>query len=255
MQTASQASLKPPRLAPPVRTDLQEHMTRTYFTVRLGMVLIAFLLPPVLVIGGLIVERPPLVRPSMSDYYNGPALLGDVFVGALVAVGALLLLYKGFSAAEDRALNLAGAFAIGTALFPTGNPAHGWFAVLLFLCIAWVCWFRASDTKELISNARDREWYERTYKLLALLMGLLPVAAAVLAIMLFRSRVVLVVEWVAIWVFGAYWAVKSWEFHRTHADQRAAMGRLEIRSTLPSGGRVKQALGGALGRKSVVEVA
>ena len=246
--------LDPPALTLPVRSDLQEHMTRTYFTVRLGMVLIGFLLPPALFVGGLLLETPAIVRPSMSDYYNGALILRDLFVGSLAAVGALLILYKGFSAAEDRALNLAGTFAIGTALFPTGHPAHGWFAVTMFLCIAYVCWFRAKDTLRLVDDPARRRQYERTYRTLALLMAVLPVAAAVLATMIFPSWVVLLVEWAAIWVFGGYWALKSLEFHRTHADQRAATGQLTISATPPPGGRVKQALGGAFGDKAVVEV-
>jgi len=73
----------------------------------------------------------------MSAYYH--TAMREVFVGILFAVGAYLYLYKGFSAVENIALNLAGTFAICIPLFPTPLPgaagliaryAHGTSALL-----------------------------------------------------------------------------------------------------------------------------
>jgi hypothetical protein len=215
-----------------MRTNpLQEHITRTYFSLRTWMYVIGFMLPVVLIVVGLLREPELGVRTSMSDYYNS-AYLRDVFVGALISIGVMLILYRGFSKAEAWALDGAGVLAIGTALVPTGTRWHGVLAVAFFACIAYVCLFRAEDTLDLL-NPEDRALYKRTYRSIGVLMLALPIAAAVLAVVLFQSRVILVVEWAAVWVFGSYWAVKSREFSRTHAEERAAAGALHTVGTPP----------------------
>src|SRR5262245_51369567 len=73
-------------------SKLQRHMSGTYFALRLGLALIALGLPPLLALGGMVLENEP-IRASMSAYYYS-FTLRDVFVGALVAVGFLLMLYR-----------------------------------------------------------------------------------------------------------------------------------------------------------------
>ncbi|EWS99946.1 hypothetical protein N865_19725 [Intrasporangium oryzae NRRL B-24470] len=55
-------------------------------------------------------------RESISDYYQGP--VRDVFVGALMASGVVMVAYKGRSKLEDYALNFAGFNAFFVALVP-----------------------------------------------------------------------------------------------------------------------------------------
>jgi hypothetical protein len=82
------------------------------------MAFLAILLPPLLWFIGKYAMSTPLQN-SMSAYYHTE--LRDVFVGALIGIGFLLFLYKGFSRREDWALNISGILALGIALFPT-NP-------------------------------------------------------------------------------------------------------------------------------------
>ena len=86
--------------------QLQRHMSGTYFSLRVGMGVLAAALPPLLWLGGRLGDGEPL-RCSMSAYYYS-ATMRDTFVGTLVAVGVFLYLYKGFSRQENWALNLAG---------------------------------------------------------------------------------------------------------------------------------------------------
>ncbi len=243
------------------RNELQEHIAATYFSLRIGMLLLGSLLPVMLVAGGLLLEPNAGIRTSLSDYYLSP--LRDVFVGVLVAIGAFLVLYRGFSSAEDRAFDLAGACAIGAALVPAGAILHAIFAIAFFLCVAYVALFRAGDTLHLIKDGDRRRRYRQVYRILGALMVVLPLAAAFLGWLLLRSWLVLVVELVAVWVFGGYWAVKSREFALTHADQRAAAGELAVvrsgpaatTQAVPEASRLTQAFGEAFGARAVVEVA
>ncbi|WP_340587848.1 hypothetical protein [Erythrobacter alti] len=84
---------------------------------------VAFGLPILLIIGSFFTEH----RTSISHYYYEPFLLGDVFVGALIFVGALLLTYRGWTPSVAQLATVAGVAATGVAMFPT----RGWQAELV----------------------------------------------------------------------------------------------------------------------------
>jgi uncharacterized membrane protein required for colicin V production len=217
--------------------ELQQHIARTYFAIRTGMGTLAAALPPLLWIGGRLGDGEPL-RCSMSAYYYSPAMR-DTFVGALVAIGAFLYLYKGFSRQENWALNLAGALAVGIAMVPTSPHCqvssaltlHGALAVLFFLAIAYVCVFRASDTLSLIRDTRRAARLRFAYRGLGALMVLSPMIAAALAYTLQPgargSSVLFFVESLAVFTFAAYWLVKSREMSATDAETLALERRLQ----------------------------
>ncbi|MCI0564943.1 MAG: hypothetical protein MN733_41275 [Nitrososphaera sp.] len=205
--------------------DIMKHILATYFNLRLGMGLIGLVFPILLWAG---TQR---ILESISAYYH--TNMRDAFVGVIIAVGAFLYLYKGYSSAENLALNLAGFFALCVAIFPTGGTSvlgfefsqagtvHKICAVLFFFCLAYVSWFRASDTLELISDKTIKERYERIYKLLAIGMVILPIIAVVLTFTLQPPAFwVFAVEFAAIWVFAFYWLVKTFEISvSTKADE------------------------------------
>jgi hypothetical protein len=159
----------------------------------------------------------------------------DVFVGVLVAIGAFLYLYKGFSRAENYALNFAGVFAVAIALFPMQwqcAPACSWFSVhgaaalLFFACIAYVCLFRSSDTLALITDDKTIARYKRVYRTLGLCLVFSPLAAFVVSGVLQRSSAwVFFIEAFAVWSFAAYWLWKSLELRHTNAERLALQGK------------------------------
>ncbi len=55
---------------------------------------------------------------SLSHYYFAP-FAGDLFVGSLAVIGALMLAYKGRAVWESRLANFAGVMAFGVAATPT----------------------------------------------------------------------------------------------------------------------------------------
>lgn len=215
--------------------DLQKHMTATYYNLRLGMVVLALALPVLLWLGALIRANLPL-QGSMSAYYY--SVMRDVFVGVLFAIGACLFLYEGFSKAEGRALNVAGILAVAIALFPTESQcepkckaitAHAVFALAFFLCIAYVCWFRASDTLSLIRDGAVARKYWITYRLFAVGM----VTSPLVAVLLTRNAPqegnprLFIAEACAVYMFALYWYVKRREIKATQADTLALQRKLK----------------------------
>lgn len=219
-------------------TDVRDHITGTYLSLRLGMALIAIFFPIVLWLGG-VAEGQPL-QDSMSAYYfSGGGAMRDVFVGVLFAIGAFLYVYKGFNDLENIALNLAGVFVIGVAIFPTewncGSACqkitlHGTCAVLFFLCIAYVAIFRAPDTLSLIKSDEKIRHYKLMYRLLGWGMVASPAIALVLTYVLQPGTVdrstIFFVEAVAVLMFAAYWLTKSREIMETNAEVLALAGKI-----------------------------
>jgi hypothetical protein len=229
--------------------ELRKHVEGTYFNLRIGMAVIAFAFPILLYAGAKLIRGVPL-QDSMSAYYHaGNGVMRDVFVGVLVTIGAFLYLYKGFSRAENVALNLAGIFAVGIALFPVQWPCepacqrislHGAAAILFFASVAYVCLFRAADTLVLLDDDKKIAKYKAAYQTLGALMIVSPLAAFVVSTVLGRSSaVVFFITAFAVWAFAAYWYAKSREIRQTSADRRALEGKV-ARKKITSPGRADQ---------------
>jgi hypothetical protein len=228
--------------------ELSDHISATYVALRRTLVVVAIFLPLVLSIGGYWIAREPL-QSSMSSYYWGSdGAMRNWFVGCLFSAGALLYVYKGYTPLEDIALKLAGIMAALVALFPAakpiqdgnenagGNPfsLHGIFAVSFFVFITYVCVFQASATLRLIDNVNRRKWYSRTYKTMGVAMLVSPIVAFLFtSVFSLGDYRVFFVESFGVWVFAAYWALKSWEIHATQADE--IIETRKILTTKPDG--------------------
>jgi hypothetical protein len=222
---------------------LQKHMFLTYTNLRVGVALIAFVFPVLLWGGGEWLKIP--LQDSMSAYYHATVdgqSMRNWFVGILFAVGAILYLYKGYSPQESLALNVAGAAAIGIAIFPMEWDCvdeckitmHGISAVLFFLSVAYVCIFCASDTLLLMKDGVREKRFRMYYRLIGTGLILSPIIAAVLTLLRepilgvslpkesdpFQSYTFFA-EAVGIWMFASYWLLKSWEISSTNAEHLA----------------------------------
>jgi hypothetical protein len=226
------------QMKPMTAEDLRNHITGTYDGLRIGMAVIALLLPLGLGIGGYYGYGLPL-QGSMSAYYHNP--MRNVFVGVLWAIGVFLYLYKGYSYAENIFLNIAGVSAILVAMFPMewecGTECkmitpHGIFAVAFFFFIALVCGFRATDTLCLIKDDTLRRRYRYAYRGAGIAMFLAPFIVYGLAVGLqyreTQNYAVFLVEAVAIWIFAIYWIVKSLEISSTNAEDRTLDRQVEM---------------------------
>lgn len=206
-------------------------VSTSYVVLRNGIGVLGFALPIAMIVGGGLDH----IQPSLSAYYHfsperpgqyGAGTMRDLFVGLLCAIGAFLFFYRGHSLLEDVALNVAGISAVLVALFPMDWPPapgttasvtsrlHSGSATLFFLMIAYVCVFRARDTLYILEDESRRRMFERLYLTFGLLMLATPAMVALLAA---TSTVAgmgyetLIVESGGVFVFAAFWLVKSFE--------------------------------------------
>ena len=212
---------------------LQQHFLSTYFNLRIGIAVIALCFPFILWVGGTIQQIG--IQDSMSAYYhatNDGRSMRDLFVGILFAIGVFLYLYKGYSTKENVLLNMAGIFAIGIALFPMewgcGDECkkvsvHGVSAISLFVSIALVSIFCASDTLHYLKNEKLEARFRRGYYTLGVCMVLSPLAAFLLAVVFRKLQgYTFIAEATGIAVFAIYWAVKSLELSKSKIERMEA---------------------------------
>ncbi len=218
------------KMLPVPSGDYRQHILDTYFSTRVGIAIIGILFPLILWLIGLTLGVE--LQGSISAYYH--TSMRNVFVGILFAIGASLYLYKGYSTVEDFVLDGAGILALGIALLPTSCPAevecstftapfwHGVSAILFFLLIAYVCIFRSKDTLDQSQMDKSQiRIYTIIYWILGFSMVALPLFAAVwLNLVNETGSLVFWVELAGIWVFSAYWIVKTIEIDQSQLEDR-----------------------------------
>jgi hypothetical protein len=217
--------------------ELQKNILSTYFTLRMGIVILSIIFPLILYFGGMWWGGIHDLATSMSAYYGeNDGTMRNWFVGILWTVGSFLYLYKGFSELENVLLNLAGGFAVATAMIPchcwTGaapsNKLHAVVAISFFISMALVCLFCANDTVTLLPNKTDQDAFKRQYRIIGVVLLASPLAAVVISYAFGQgSKYKFFAEAFGVWTFGYYWLTKSREFRITSAEKRAAYGMLE----------------------------
>ncbi len=88
---------------------------------RLALVVgfIALSMPVVLGLGGVWLGN---FRQALSEYYYEPIILGDFFVGCLIAIGALLMAYRGWTPNVAKLATIAGLASLVVGFV----PMFGW---------------------------------------------------------------------------------------------------------------------------------
>lgn len=174
---------------------------------------------------------------SLSAYYhhtNYDWPMRDLFFGSLCAMGMLLVVYQGYRDAENIALDIGGIALICVAFFPMEKLQEGdksWVAyvhygsaVIFFLSIIYIVWFRAHDTLEDISEER-RSYYKNTYRTTGLLM--MSVVIVCLGVFVrnlldpkFHPEWLLWAEWFGVFAFWVFWSAKTIEIENSKIDEK-----------------------------------
>ena len=205
--------------------EVIKSITSSYFVLRRGLAILAIAFPFALfALAGL--------HDSLSAYYHcsrdgcskGGGAARDVLVGVLLATGTFLYFYKGYSRRENLALDLAGIAAAGVAFFPSDfareegrsliGKIHFGSGLVFFLAIAFVCIACSGDTLKKLKDAAKVKVFKRVYAGLGAAMIAVPIGVFALHYLLERpgrGYTVVAVEVVGIFVFAAFWLVKSKE--------------------------------------------
>jgi hypothetical protein len=237
----------PANTPPSEPREIQEHFSDTYFSLRIGLVLLAFSMPFVLYLYGKFRHGLDL-QPSMSAYFwaaTGQQCatfpMRTIFVGFLFATGICLYVYKGLTPLENYLLNGAAICAALVAIYPEGLPkdpagdlrleqlydscpavrdwaqrdalhVHLISAVILFVILAIVAGFCADKSLQYLDPVHKPEKFRRAYKLISVAMILFPLPGIAVAYLFgVQQSKVFFIEAAGIMTFGVYWAVKSRE--------------------------------------------
>lgn len=201
-----------------------ERLVISYLALRKAVGIIGIALPFVLAFGGMALLGQPAIESSVSHYYHTG--MRDVFVGSLCAIGVFLFSYQGFDQRDNRAGNLACAFAVGVALVPTTPEAgaspqdriagvlHLFFAAGFFLTLAYfsLALFRKSDPTRPPTPAkrkRNRVYAACGYVILGCIAAIALAKLALPASLLDALDLVFWFEAAAVLAFGVSWLVKG----------------------------------------------
>jgi hypothetical protein len=228
--------------------ELWKHFSNTYFSLRLGLISLAFAMPFALYLCGKLFYSLDL-QPSMSAYFWAAATdqcatfpMRTIFVGLLFAIGVALYMYKGLTPLENSLLNGAAICASLVAIYPErlslteaasdprvaqlfkscpavqayatlpSLPIHYLAAVILFVLLAIVAWFCAYKSLEYLPVAHDPAKFRRIYRGIAIMMILFPIPGYSVAFLFgLASHKVFFIEAAGILTFGVYWIVKTYE--------------------------------------------
>jgi hypothetical protein len=198
---------------------------RSYLFLSLGMGVIAFLLPILLVIAGEYGEHF-----SISHFYHASGETSrNILVGSLCATGAFLFLFHGLSRTENWILNLAGIAAISVAMNPTSveqctggarfPSIHVLSAILFFICLALVAVVFAKGRLDYIIYPPKRRRFKMAYNVAGFAMIAMPAAVAAIHFFPWRekgvsecSHWIFWIECFGIWAFSFFWFVKTLEY-------------------------------------------
>ena len=198
----------------------QHPLVLSYLAIRRAIGLVGLLLPFVLLAGVLVTEGPPLPGSISAYYYSN---MRNVLVGALCAIGVFLVCYRGYAPLDAVSSNIAGAAAIGVALFPTRPDdatqlqivvgfLHLTFATIFFGTLAFIAGFVFTLSDGWRTRAKRRR--DAVYRVCAVLIAGAPLLAVAADNLLPRATVdalhpVYWLETVAVVAFAVSWLVKG----------------------------------------------
>lgn len=204
---------------------LSERAVLSMKTLRLWVGVIAFLLPPLVVL----VTGIPLFN-AISSYYWSPGQ--DIFVSMLVVVGVFLFTYRGYGYIDAWLTTLAGLLAILIAILPnagnagaidpelasglTGLPnritdtLHDISAGLFFTILAYISFFEFTKGT---SNTPEKRKRNTVYRVCGLTMFgtlvFMAIAAILDPVLIVTTPLFFWTEVILLYAFGTSWLVKG----------------------------------------------
>ena len=222
---------------------LDTHILRSYSVLRWCMSILGFILPLLLVFGGLNswwwLAEPLPVQNSLSAYYHAGSICTsldgvyrDLFVGCLAMIGICSVIYSGFGKLENWLLNIAGICLIGVAFFPMGWPEpqvlascqaipgfqvfeaskmlglplaiHFIAAIIFFIAIMVVNIYTAMDTVKLIEDDDKRALWTIIFSVARFLM---PISIGLVLLLWLATGTSIIGDRLILWIeWAGIWA-------------------------------------------------
>ncbi|TDW96170.1 hypothetical protein [Dinghuibacter silviterrae] len=176
-------------------------------------------LVPVVVIGSLLLDHPPVIQVSVSAYYYTG--MRDEMEGIICGIALFLMCYHGYSTLDSVISKLAGFFALGIAFLPTSDTSSKtdllsilhyttsgiFFALLAFMSIALFTKSAGHKTEQKIKR-------NRVYRVCGILMAVSVVLIPIDEIGVIHARIgflkpTLILETIALVSFGISWLTKG----------------------------------------------
>lgn len=194
----------------------------SYLTLRKAIGWTGILLPFVLAGVNMALVSSVILQGSVSGYYYTG--VRDVLVGGLCAIGVFLFTYSGYDAWDKWLTNVAGAFAVGVAFFPTApansSPSaraigyvHLTFAALLFVVLAVIALWLFRKTEPNTGRRPEKRRRDLVYlvsgSVIAACVVLVPIESLVIGAAISRFKPLFWLEAVAVFAFGVAWLVKG----------------------------------------------
>lgn len=200
----------------------------SYKALRRLIGVLGILLPLICIIGGLLFTADP-IQQSISLYYYSN--MRDFLVGILFVVSLFLITYKGTRVIDLIITSITGIAGLCIAIFPcynelyetqrvgifqlypiTSNIVHLTFASLFFILLAINSIFlftRKSDTVTPQKLIRNRIYLVCGIIILACFLGLVICMLMLTQEQKFESKIILILESIALLAFGISWLVKG----------------------------------------------
>ncbi len=200
----------------------------SYKALRKLIGILGILLPVICIIGGFWFAKDP-VQQSISLYYY--TNMRDFLVGLLFLVGLFLITYKGPHIIDFIVTTITGIAGMGVAIFPCDNdiiPAqkvgifqlipessnvfHLTFAVIFFLFLALNSLFLFTRSKEVVTSQkikRNKVYIISGIVILVCLLGMFISMLVLTDDQLYKSKIILILESVALLAFGISWLIKG----------------------------------------------
>jgi len=189
---------------------------------------LGILLPIVLILGGWIFTNGP-IQQSISLYYYSN--MRDFLVGILFVVALFLMTYKGTHIIDNVITTITGIAGLSIAIFPCfnelyetqrvgifqmypdkSNIIHLTFASLFFILLAINSIFLFTRKSEPVTPQklkRNKIYMICGIIILACFLGLIICMLTLTQEQKFDSKIILILEAIALWAFGVSWLVKG----------------------------------------------
>jgi hypothetical protein len=191
----------------------------SYLTLRKAVGFFGISLVPVMVIGSLLLDHPPVIQISVSAYYY--TSMRNELEGILFAIALFLLCYNGYDRRDSIVSKAAGLFCLGIALFPTSATSskgdvisivHYLTSAVFFALLAYMSVFLFTQSSGNPTPQKIRR--NRIYRICGIVMAVSVAGIPIDGIEAIHNAIgfihpTIILELLALTAFGISWLTKG----------------------------------------------